>query len=146
MLTKNGPKVIEYNCRSETQRRKRVTAARNGLLEIMLAVEEGRLGEVPCAFAAALPAAGCWLRTDTPASINGFEISLGERSAADNVFVYHAGTKLEQGRFVPPAGVCWALTAIGCDAARRGMLRMQWQSASILSARFIAGYRRRASP
>ena len=119
MLTKNGPKVIEYNCRfGDPETQAVLPLLETDLLEIMLAVEEGRLGEVPVRFRGGSACCVVLASDGYPGKYQtGFEISLGDAERADNVFVYHAGTKLEQGRLVTSGGRVLGVTAIGCDAS-----------------------------
>ena len=51
MLTPSGPKVIEYNCRFGDPETQVVLPLLEGsLLEIMLAVSQGRLADTPVRF------------------------------------------------------------------------------------------------
>lgn len=53
MLTAEGPKVIEYNCRfGDPETQAVLSLLQSDLLEIMMAVEEGRLRECPVEFSA----------------------------------------------------------------------------------------------
>ena len=51
MVTPNGPKVIEYNCRfGDPETQVVLPLLKSDLLEVMMAVRDGRLSEVPVEF------------------------------------------------------------------------------------------------
>jgi phosphoribosylamine--glycine ligase len=116
MLTPNGPKVIEYNCRfgdPETQ-------AVLGLLEtclfdIMEAVTDGKLADLDIKWAAEDSAACVVLASGGyPASYKtGFEISGldGSGGAGGDVIIYHAGTQFKDGGFYTAGGRVLGVTA-----------------------------------
>jgi len=83
----------------------------------MLAVEDGRLAEMPVRFRGG-SACCVVLASDGYPGVyqTGYEISLGDSARAENVFVYHAGTKLEQDRLVTSGGRVLGVTAVGADA------------------------------
>jgi len=116
MLCKEGPKVIEYNCRFGDPETQVVLPLLDGdLLEIMQAVSEGRLSEVkvgikPGSAACVIIASGGY-----PTSYKkGYPIhGLCEKGGAAGVTVYHAGTKLEDGVFKNNGGRVLGVTATG---------------------------------
>ena len=118
MLTKHGPKVIEYNCRfGDPETQAVLPLLETDLLEIMLATEEGRLAEVPVRFRGGSACCVVLASEGYPGAYQtGYEISLGDAIRVENVFVYHAGTKLEQGRLVTAGGRVLGVTAVGSDA------------------------------
>ena len=118
MLTKHGPKVIEYNCRfGDPETQAVLPLLETDLLEIMLATEDGRLAEVPVRFRGGSACCVVLASEGYPGAYQtGYEISLGGADRAENVFVYHAGTKLEQGRLVTSGGRVLGVTAVGTDA------------------------------
>ena len=115
MLTEHGPKVIEYNCRFGDPETQAVLALlETDLLEVMLAVEAGRLAEVPVRFRAGSACCVVLASEGYPGAYQtGFEISLGDTQEDKSVVVYHAGTKLEQGRLVTSGGRVLGVTALG---------------------------------
>jgi len=118
MLTKNGPKVIEYNCRfGDPETQAVLPLLETDLLEIMLAIDEGRLGEVPVRFRGGSACCVVLASGGYPGAYQtGVEISLGDAERAENVFLYHAGTKIEQDRLVTAGGRVLGVTALGVDA------------------------------
>jgi phosphoribosylamine--glycine ligase len=119
MLTKNGPKVIEYNCRfGDPETQAILPLLETDLLELLLAVDEGRLSEVPIRFRGGSACCVVLASGGYPESYQtGFEISLGGADRAENVFVYHAGTKWERDRLVTSGGRVLGVTAVGEDAS-----------------------------
>ena len=115
MLTEHGPKVIEYNCRFGDPETQAVLALlETDLLEVMLAVEAGRLAEVPVRFRAGSACCVVLASEGYPGAYQtGFEISLGDTQEDKSVVVYHAGTTLEQGRLVTSGGRVLGVTALG---------------------------------
>ena len=113
MLTPLGPKVIEYNCRfGDPETQVVLPLLETDLLEIMLAIEENRLAEVPVRFRGCSACCVVLASEGYPGKYQtGYEISLGDSARAENVFVYHAGTKLEQGRLVTSGGRVLGVTA-----------------------------------
>ena len=118
MLTKHGPKVIEYNCRfGDPETQAVLPLLETDLLESMLAVDDGRLSEVPVRFRAGSACCVVLASEGYPGAYQtGYEISLGDAEQAENVFVYHAGTKLEHGKLVTSGGRVLGVTAVGADA------------------------------
>lgn len=102
MLTKDGPKVIEYNCRFGDPETQVVLPLLEGdLLEIMKATTKGTLADVEFSFKN--EAACCVVAASKgyPVSYQkGFEIKLPENR--DLIFV--AGSKLEDGKQVTSGG------------------------------------------
>ncbi|HWQ97401.1 MAG TPA: phosphoribosylamine--glycine ligase [Clostridia bacterium] len=118
MLTRHGPKVIEYNCRfGDPETQAVLPLLETDLLEIMLATEEGRLAEVPVRFRGGSACCVVLASEGYPGAYQtGYEISLGDANRVENVLVYHAGTKLEQNRLVTAGGRVLGVTAVGPDA------------------------------
>ena len=119
MLTDHGPKVIEYNCRfGDPETQAILPLLETDLFEIMLATEEGRLFEAPVRFRGGSACCVVLASGGYPGKYEtGFEISLNDAERAENVFVYHAGTRMEQDRLVTAGGRVLGVTAIGADAS-----------------------------
>ena len=117
MFTKTGPKVIEYNCRfGDPETQVVLPLLESDLMEILLAVEEERLGEVPVRFRAGAACCVVLASGGYPGAYNtGYPISLGDVAAQENVFVYHAGTRKEGDRLVTSGGRVLGVTALGKD-------------------------------
>ena len=104
MLTKDGPKVIEYNCRfGDPETQVVLPLLKSDLLEIMLAVRGGTLSKEHVRFSqdaaccVVLASEGYPTKYET-----GFEISLPETGANESIYV--AGARLEGGRLLTSGG------------------------------------------
>ncbi len=104
MLTKDGPKVIEYNCRfGDPETQVVLPLLQSDLLEIMLAVRGGCLNadmvrfKEGAACCVVLASEGYPKKYDT-----GFEIALPEVGRDEAVYV--AGAKLQEGKLVTAGG------------------------------------------
>lgn len=124
MLTSDGPKVIEYNCRfGDPETQVVLPLLETDLFEIMLAVDEGRLNEIPVRFAGGsaccvvLASGGYPQRYET-----GYPILLGGADRLEQVFVFHAGTKQKEGRLVTSGGRVLGVTAVD-ETPRRAQKR-----------------------
>jgi len=113
MLTREGPKVIEYNCRfGDPETQAVLPLLESDLLEIMLACAEGRLDKTPVVFSRDASACLVLASGGYPGSVRkGLPIS-GLEEASRFAHVYHAGTKkLEDGTLVTNGGRVLGLTA-----------------------------------
>ena len=112
MLTKEGPKVIEYNCRFGDPETQVVLPLLEGdLARIMLAVRNGTLAEEKVAFsdkhaACVIIASGGYPK----AYKKGCPITVGD---VGDAVVYHAGTKLTENGLVTSGGRVLGVTAVG---------------------------------
>lgn len=116
MVTPNGPKVIEYNCRfGDPETQVVLPLLKSDLLEVMMAVRDGRLSEVPVEFSDEAAACVVMASGGYPVKYqSGYEITgLDEKGQAEGVTVYHAGTKLIDGKFVTAGGRVLGVTATG---------------------------------
>lgn len=124
MLTPAGPKVLEFNARfGDPETQVVIPRLENDLVEVMLAVAEGRLSEVELhwsdrwAVTAVLTSAGYPGSYEKGKVITGVE----DAEAMDDVTVYHAGTALtDAGELVTSGGRVLDVTALGdtFEAAR----------------------------
>ena len=115
MLTPNGPKVIEYNCRfGDPETQVVLPMLETDLLEIMDAVENQKLSDLSIewkkgACACVILASGGYPeKYETGKEISGLD-DMGQTAGAA---VYHAGTKLtEDGKFLTAGGRVLGVTA-----------------------------------
>jgi phosphoribosylamine---glycine ligase len=121
MVTAEGPKLIEFNCRfgdPETQ----VVLPRlaSDLTELLLACVEGNLGHFtpswrPQACVSVVLASGGYPGSyETGKPITGLDAA----SALDGVVVFHAGTATRDGRVVTNGGRVLNVSALGRDLAQ----------------------------
>ena len=121
MITKEGPKVLEFNCRFGDPETQPVLARLRGdFLEALVACSEGRLGEVRLSFderptvCVVLSAKGYPHKPEVGEVIQGVE----EAARLPNIVVFHAGTARGQdGMPIVAGGRVLGVTAIGNDFA-----------------------------
>ncbi len=119
MLTEDGPKLLEFNCRfGDPETQAVVPRLRSDLGELLLACVEGNLGNYkaiwsPDVCVAVVAAAGGY-----PGPYEtGFEIrGLKEAEEVEGVVVFHAGTAERRGRVVTSGGRVLAVSALGGTA------------------------------
>ena len=125
MLTANGPRVLEFNCRfGDPETQPLMMRLKSDLAEVMMAVAEGRLDQVELKWderpaLSVVAASGGYpgkYRTGLP--ITGID----QADAMPDVKVFHSGTKLQGGQVVTDGGRVLSVTALGhtiADAQRR---------------------------
>ena len=121
ILTSDGPKVLEFNCRfGDPEAEVIVPRLRSDLGEVFLACTEGNLSNyraewIEDACVTVVIASGGY----PGAYETGFQIS-GLRAAADvdGALVFHAGTLERDGRVVTSGGRVLAVSALGRDLER----------------------------
>ena len=115
MLTADGPKVIEYNCRFGDPETQVVLPLLEGsLLEIMLATAQGRLGELDVRFSDKSACCVILASQGYPQHYEkGFPISLPE--TGENEYIYIAGAKAQNGALVTSGGRVLGATAVAED-------------------------------
>ena len=111
MITKNGPKVIEYNCRfGDPETQVVLPLLESDLLTVMQAVTNGTLSDVEVKFADKSACCVILASNGYPSSYaKGFEITMTEE-AEKCTFV--AGAALKEGKLVTSGGRVTGTTAI----------------------------------
>lgn len=116
MITPDGAKVIEYNCRfGDPETQVVLPMLETDIIDIMEAVWAEKLDELDIkwkngACACVVMASGGYPKKyATGIEING----LDEKGQADNAFVYHAGTKYQDGKFLTSGGRVLGVTSDG---------------------------------
>ena len=115
MITKDGPKVIEYNCRfGDPETQVVLPLLKTDLLEIMLAVEEERLDEIKVEFDGGHACCVVLASNGYPQNYKtGYAINFADTDDMEDVYVYHAGTKIKDGELVTAGGRVLGVTATG---------------------------------
>ncbi|MBR6756546.1 MAG: phosphoribosylamine--glycine ligase [Peptococcaceae bacterium] len=119
MLTPTGPKVLEFNARfGDPETQAVLPRLETDLVDIMLAVVEGRLAEMDIvwkeeAAVTVVMASGGYPET----SEKGQVITGIEEAAAKGTIVFHAGTKESDGKIVTNGGRVLAVSALGENIA-----------------------------
>ena len=123
MLTKDGPKVLEFNARfGDPETQVILPRMRGDLLEAFFAVDAGTLASVPISWAddwavsVVLTSAGYPGHYEKGKPIDGID----EAEALEGVTVYHAGDAIVDGRLVTAGGRVLDVTAVAdsFEAAR----------------------------
>ncbi len=112
MLTKHGPKVIEYNCRfGDPETQVVLPLLESDLFTVMKATAEEKLAETEVRFKKASACCVIMASNGYPTAYEkGFEISIPE-NLRESVFV--AGAKKENGKLLTSGGRVLGVTAIG---------------------------------
>jgi len=130
MITPNGPKVLEFNCRfGDPETQPLLMRMNTDLLELLLAVAEGKLSKMSIkwdprpAIAVVAAADGYPGHYKSGLPISGIE----QADALPDVKVFHAGTAVKDGKVVTAGGRVLAVTALGktiADAQKRAYQAM----------------------
>ena len=104
MLTEDGPKVIEYNCRfGDPETQVVLPLLESDLLDIMLSVADGRLSETEVKFSSGAACCVVFASRGYPQKyLTGYEISLP--APGKNEEIYVAGAKAADGRLFTSGG------------------------------------------
>jgi phosphoribosylamine--glycine ligase len=121
MITKDGPQVIEYNCRfGDPETQVILPRLKSDFLDICLAVANGMLSSVPvewderCSAGVVMAAPGYPGHYPKGAVITGLE----DVVTLPDVFVYHAGTTSKGNTTVTSGGRVLCVTGLGVDIRR----------------------------
>ena len=114
MKTEKGVKVIEYNARfGDPETQVVLPLLESDLVDIMIACADGNLENIDIKWSDKAAVCVVMASGGYPGSYeSGFEIT-----GLDNVdgVVYHAGTKLVDGKIVTAGGRVLGVTSVGCD-------------------------------
>ena len=103
MITKNGPKVIEYNCRfGDPETQVVLPLLETDLLDIMMAVTDKKLKDIDVKFS---NGSACCVVVASDGYPKDYKkgIEIKEENVCDG-FIYHAGTKIKDGKLVTSGG------------------------------------------
>ena len=111
MITKNGPKVIEYNCRfGDPETQVVLPLLESDLLTVMQAVTEGRLADTDVKFSSDSACCVIMASKGYPEHYEkGFEITVDDESVFDNMYV--AGAAKDGDRLLTGGGRVLGMTA-----------------------------------
>ena len=114
MLTKNGPKVIEYNCRfGDPETQVVLPLLESDLLEVMMATTNGTLKDTQVKFSTNSACCVVLASNGYPQKYQtGFEITLPKTCDGE---IYIAGAKMEDGILKTSGGRVLGATAVGKD-------------------------------
>ena len=131
MLTPNGPRVIEYNCRfGDPETQVVLPRLKSDLLEIMIAVRNECLSDVDIEWSDEAGACVVMASGGYPEKYEkGIEMTgLNENGQIEGATVYHAGTKKENGKFYTNGGRVLGVTAT--DTTLEGALKKAYNAVS----------------
>lgn len=118
MLTPNGAKVVEYNCRfGDPETQVVLPLLETDLVDIMEAVWEEKLDQLDIKWSdkscacVVIASGGYPEKYETGKEISG----LDEKGQSPLAYVYHAGTKQENGKYYTAGGRVLGVTATGSD-------------------------------
>lgn len=116
MLTSNGPRVLEFNCRfGDPETQPLLMRLKSDLLEVMLAVVDGKLDQVTlewdkrAAMCVVASSQGYPGKNRVGDVISGIE----DADAMVGVKVFHSGTASTDGKLITAGGRVLAVTALG---------------------------------
>ena len=114
MLTPNGPKVIEYNCRfGDPETQVVLPLLESDLFTVMKAVTEERLSEVEVKFSKKSACCVIMASDGYPSSYGkGYEIDIPSEVESS---VYVAGASMKEGKLVTSGGRVLGVTAVEND-------------------------------
>jgi phosphoribosylamine--glycine ligase len=115
MMTSDGPRVLEFNCRfGDPETQVILPRLKSDLLPLLDATIDGKLSEAKIewderpAVTVVMASGGYPEKYETGKPISGLE-----RAASNDVQIFHAGTRRENGRVVTSGGRVLAVTALG---------------------------------
>ncbi len=118
ILTKDGIKVIDYNCTfGASEAQVVLPRLKTDIMKIFEAVGNGTLGDLKIKWSDRAAACVVLASGGYPGRYEkGFEITGLKNGQIDNATVYHAGTALRGGRIVTDGGIVLGVTASGNTA------------------------------
>lgn len=122
MLTKDGPKLLEYNARfGDPEAQSVLFRMKNDLLEIFDAVIDERLADIQLEFEEGAAVCVVLASGGYPEHYEKGKEIFGLEDVSSEVMVFHAGTKKENGKFYTSGGRVLGVVAKGKDmeAARK---------------------------
>jgi len=136
MLTEDGPKVIEYNCRfGDPETQVVLPLLESDLVDIMFATRNGTLNETPVHFSGGAACCVIMASEGYPEKYEkGFDISLPSSTSADTA-IYIAGAKLKDDRLLTNGGRVLGVTAragdlkTAIDSAYQAVQRVSFDNA-----------------
>jgi phosphoribosylamine--glycine ligase len=115
MLTPEGPRVVEYNCRfGDPETQALLPLLKSDLAELLLCSAEGKLPTAPLAWQSGSCVTVVLASQGYPGVYEtGFDISGVADAEREGAVVFHAGTALREGRLVTAGGRVLNVTATG---------------------------------
>jgi phosphoribosylamine--glycine ligase len=134
MMTAEGPKVLEFNCRfGDPETQVVLPRLQSNLGEMLLACIEGSLSGYESSWSSSACVSVVLASAGYPGPVqNGKPISgLEDAAGVAGVTIFHSGTALREGRVVTSGGRVLTVTALGPDPAEAR--RRAYQACSLVS-------------
>ena len=118
MITAEGPKVLEFNCRfGDPETQVLLTRLESDLVELLEATIDGRLAGARASWKADSAVCVVMASSGYPGSYATGHAITGLEHPPEGVTVFHAGTRQENGRVVTAGGRVLGVTALAGDLA-----------------------------
>lgn len=118
MITADGPKVLEFNCRfGDPETQVLLTRLDSDLVELLEATIDGRLAEVKASWKPESAVCVVMASQGYPGSYPSGKVITGLEKSPDGVTVFHAGTRQENGKVLTAGGRVLGVTALAPDLA-----------------------------
>jgi phosphoribosylamine--glycine ligase len=118
MITADGPKVLEFNCRfGDPETQVLLTRLDSDLVNLLEATIDGRLASVQANWKADSAVCVVMASRGYPGGYATGKVITGLEHSPDGVTVFHAGTREENGRIVTSGGRVLGVTALAADLA-----------------------------
>jgi phosphoribosylamine--glycine ligase len=120
MITKDGPKLVEYNCRfGDPECQVLMPRLKSDLLTALIAMRDGQLHNLDLRWSDETALTVVMASKGYPGNYaKGTEIrNLQAASAVEGVQIFHAGTELRDGKLLAVGGRVLNVTALGKDVA-----------------------------
>ena len=113
MITKEGPKVVEFNCRfGDPEAQAVLPLVKGDFLELLYSAAIGKLNKQSIEFSGGSSVCVVAASLGYPDEYEkGFEIS-GLDNLPENIIVFHAGTREEKGKILTSSGRVLGVTAV----------------------------------
>ena len=116
MITKEGLKVLEFNCRfGDPETQAFLPLLKTDLVDAMEAVIDGRLDEVPLEWRSETAVCVVMASGGYPGGYAKGKPIRGIEAAEEGAMVFHAGTQRDGGQLVTAGGRVLGVTALGAD-------------------------------
>ena len=120
MITKDGPKLVEYNCRfGDPETQVLVPRLKSDLLTALVAMRDGQLHNLDLRWSSDVALTVVMASKGYPGDYaKGTEIhNLDAASAVEGVQIFHAGTERRDGKLLAVGGRVLNVTALGATVA-----------------------------
>jgi phosphoribosylamine--glycine ligase len=119
MLTKDGPKVVEFNCRfGDPETQVVLPLLQTDLLEIILSTDNKKLGQQKISISGNHAVCVIAASGGYPDEYEKGKVIQGLNDLDKDVMVFHAGTKEENGKILTNGGRVLGVTAVGQDLSQ----------------------------